>query len=96
MDRNETLTRALRTLPGHMNHILGDKENQISISEIIELLKDYDHILHLAKAMHTWIFLNVGDEQAVYDELGFSDEDNAMLGSIGRPIVIARGAIEDD
>ena len=50
--------------------------------------KGYDHLLHLAKAMHLWIFLHAIDEQEVYDELGFTDEDNALLGSIGRPMVI--------
>ena len=51
----------------------------------------YDHLLHLAKAMHLWIFLNAIDEQEVYDELGFTDDDNALLESIGRPIVITDG-----
>lgn len=50
--------------------------------------KGYDHLLHLAKAMHLWIFMHAIDEQEVYDELGFTDEDNALLGSIGRPMVI--------
>lgn len=53
--------------------------------------KEYDHLLHLAKAMHLWIFLHAIDEQEVYDELGFTDEDNALLGSIGRPMVIKDG-----
>ena len=56
--------------------------------DALEILKDYDHILHLAKAMHTWIFLHTADEFAVYDELGLTDEDNALLGSIGGKIVI--------
>lgn len=58
------------------------------LADALALLKEYDRVLHLAKLMHTWIFLNTFDEQAVYDELGFTDEDNALLGSIGRPIVI--------
>lgn len=36
-----------------------------------------------AKAMHTWIFLNTGDEQAAYDDCGLSDELNAALGYCG-------------
>lgn len=63
---------------------------------LLTRMKDYDHLLHLAKAMHTWIFLNTVDEQAVYDELGFTDEDNALLGAIGRPIVIPFPPKEDD
>ena len=58
------------------------------LEQALAKAKEYDHVLHLAKAMHTWIFLNTFDEQAVYDELGFTDEDNALLGSIGRPMVI--------
>ena len=63
--------------------------------QALEKAKAYDHLLHLAKAMHTWIFLNTVDEQAVYDKLGFTDEDNALLGSIGRPMVIGRVKQED-
>lgn len=63
--------------------------------QALEKAKAYDHLLHLAKAMHTWIFLNTFDEQAVYDKLGFTDEDNALLGSIGRPMVIGRVRQED-
>ena len=58
------------------------------LADALATLKNYERILHLAKAMHTWIFLNTVDEFAVYDELGFTDEDNALLGSIGRPITI--------
>jgi hypothetical protein len=44
----------------------------------------YLHVLKLAKKMHTWIFLNTGDEQAAYDEMGLTDEDNALLGYSGK------------
>ena len=37
-----------------------------------------------AKAMHTWIFLHTGDEQAAYDECRLSDEMNAALGYGGK------------
>ena len=43
-----------------------------------------DELLKAAKAMHTWIFLNTGDEQAAYDECGLSDEMNAALGYGGQ------------
>jgi len=44
---------------------------------IVELLK-------AARAMHTWIFLHTGDEQAAYDECHLSDEMNAALGYSGQ------------
>jgi len=65
------------------------------LEQALAKAKAYDHLLHLAKAMHTWIFLNTFDEQAVYDKLGFTDEDNALLGSIGRPMVIGAVKRED-
>ena len=40
--------------------------------------------LKVASAMHTWIFLNTGDEQKAYDECGLSDEMNAALGYSGQ------------
>lgn len=43
-----------------------------------------EELLKAAKAMHTWIFLNTGDEQAAYDECRLSDEMNAMLGYGGQ------------
>lgn len=43
-----------------------------------------EELLKAAKAMHTWIFLNTGDEQAAYDECGLSDKMNAALGYGGQ------------
>lgn len=43
-----------------------------------------EELLKAAKAMHTWIFLNTGDEQTAYDECGLSDEMNAALGYGGQ------------
>ena len=43
-----------------------------------------EELLKAAKAMHTWIFLNTGDEQKAYDECGLSDEMNADLGYSGQ------------
>lgn len=43
-----------------------------------------EELLKSARAMHTWIFLNTGDEQKAYDECGLSDEMNAMLGYGGQ------------
>ena len=43
-----------------------------------------EELLKVASAMHTWIFLNTGDEQKAYDECGLSDEMNAALGYGGQ------------
>lgn len=44
----------------------------------------YDRLLQIAKKMHTYIFLNSFDEQEVYDEIGLTDEENTILGYMGR------------
>lgn len=51
----------------------------------------YERVLRLAKKMHTWIFLNTGDEQAAYDEIGLTDEDNVLLGYGGRIEIFSGG-----
>ena len=43
-----------------------------------------EELLRAAKAMHTWIFLNTGDEQKAYEECGLSDDMNAALGYGGQ------------
>lgn len=47
----------------------------------------YERLLEIAQKMHCWIFLNVGDEQEVYDELGLTDEENAILGYSGQMVI---------
>ena len=51
---------------------------------IIEAANTIEELLKAASAMHTWIFLNTGDEQKAYDECGLSDEMNAALGYSGQ------------
>ena len=51
---------------------------------IEEAANAIEKLLKVASAMHTWIFLNTGDEQKAYDECGLSDEMNAALGYIGQ------------
>lgn len=46
-----------------------------------------EELLKVASAMHTWIFLHTGDEQAAYDECGLTDEMNAELGYGGQFMV---------
>ena len=54
---------------------------------IAGMQKKYDEVLKAAKQMHTWIFLNSGDEQAAYDECGLTDEMSAALGYGGQFIL---------
>lgn len=44
----------------------------------------YERLLKLAKEMHTWIFLNTGNEQEVYDKLGITEEENYVFGYGGK------------
>lgn len=48
---------------------------------------EYDRLLQIAHKMHLWIFLNSIDEQKVYDELGLTEEENYILGSLGKIII---------
>lgn len=40
----------------------------------------YNRLLELAQSMHCWIFAHVADELEVYDELGMTAKENALLG----------------
>jgi len=44
----------------------------------------YERLLELARKMHLYIFLNSGDEQSIYDELGLTDGENTILGYGGQ------------
>lgn len=44
----------------------------------------YERLLHIARQMHLWIFLNCADEQKAYDELKITAEENVVLGCGGR------------
>ena len=50
----------------------------------LEMRIEYERLLEIAKKMHTWIFCNTGDEQAVYDKLGLTEEENCILGYGGK------------
>ncbi len=47
-----------------------------------------DELLKVAKAMHTWIFLNSADEQKAYEECGLTDEINFALGYGGKVEIV--------
>ena len=78
----EELINKLRELPHLLFVQLGEHENVVyqAADAIEELLK-------AAISMHTWIFLNSGDEQNAYDECGLTDEMNVALGYGGQFIV---------
>ena len=46
----------------------------------LEKALPYERLYKLAQKMHCWIFLHSFDEQAVYDELELTDEENFLLG----------------
>ena len=56
--------------------------------EVLDALSEaadaIEELFKAAKAMHTWIFLHTGDEQAAYDKCGLTDEMNAALGYGGQ------------
>ena len=43
-----------------------------------------ERLFELAKKMHLWIFLHTGDEEAAYDEIGLTEEENFILGYMGQ------------
>ena len=59
-------------------------EAESHIADVNRLNKQIEELKKVASAMHTWIFLNTGDEQKAYDECGLSDEMNAALGYSGQ------------
>ena len=59
-------------------------DERIVIQDCKEAADAIEELLKAASAMHTWIFLNTGDEQKAYDECGLSDEMNAALGYSGQ------------
>lgn len=54
---------------------------------LVEAADAIEKLLKVASAMHTWIFLHTGDEQAAYDECGLTDEMNAELGYGGQFVI---------
>lgn len=74
----EELVKRLRAQADAERYYVGEDMLYDKAADAIE------ELLKAAKAMHTWIFLNTGDEQAAYDECGLSDEMNAMLGYGGQ------------
>ena len=55
-------------------------------------LISYERLFKIAKAMHTYIFLHSGDEQAAYDECGLTAEENAELGYGGQYILTSENS----
>lgn len=61
-----------------------DYKAKILLDYITNLQEENERLKKIAHKMHLWIFLHTGDEQKVYDELGLTDEENAMLGYSGQ------------
>lgn len=55
-----------------------------------------EELLKIGAKMHTWIFLNTADEQAAYDEIGLTDEQNALFGYSGQMILKAEPPKEEN
>lgn len=60
-----------------------ESKDKIIDSQALEIAR----LKKIAKKMHLYIFLHSGNEQEAYDELGLTDEENAMLGYIGQFIL---------
>lgn len=60
-----------------------EAKDKIINSQALEIAR----LKKIAKKMHLYIFLHSGNEQEAYDELGLTDEENAMLGYIGQFIL---------
>lgn len=73
----EELVKRLREATGWKNA----SEHYALMREAADAIEE---LLKAAKAMHTWIFLNTGDEQKAYDECGLSDDMNVALGYGGQ------------
>ena len=86
---SEIIEEAADAIEAQDKHILTLQHEMMAeaeshIAEVNRLNKQIEELLKVASAMHTWIFLNTGDEQKAYDECGLSDEMNAALGYIGQ------------
>ena len=43
----------------------------------------YSRLYSIAHKMHTWIFLNTANHEAIFKEIGLSPEENEFLGDLG-------------
>ena len=64
--------------------ILTIEDVWLLLDYITNLQEENERLKEIARKMHLWIFLHSGNEQEVYDELGLTDEENAMLGYSGQ------------
>jgi len=69
-----------------LNLAKGSTKKGILFSEAADAIEE---LLRIGAKMHTWIFLHTTDEQAAYDEIGLTDEQNAMFGYSGQMILKA-------
>lgn len=43
----------------------------------------YSRLYNIAHKMHTWIFLNTVDHEAIFKEIGLTPDENEFLGDLG-------------
>ncbi len=67
----------------NLSEMLFNRDEQL-LDYITNLQQENERLKGIAHKMHLWIFLNSGDEQKVYGELGLTDEENTMLGYSGQ------------
>ena len=79
----EAVCKALNSEGYTKNMRVHKKVLDIPAADVVERSK-YEDLLKAAKKMHEWIFLNSFDEEEAYRECGLTDEQNILLGSLGR------------
>lgn len=63
-------------------------ETPIMLSDHLkQAIEAIETLYSAGKKMHTWIFLNSGDEEEAYEECGLTDEMNAALGYGGKLVL---------
>lgn len=69
-----------------MNEKINELHNTIDAKDKIinEQALEIARLKKIAHKMHLYIFLHSDNEQEIYDELGLTDEENAILGYIGQ------------
>lgn len=71
-------------------------EYKNSVDELHDEAADaIEELLRIGAKMHTWIFLHTTDEQAAYDEIGLTEEQNALFGYSGQMILKAESPKDD-
>jgi hypothetical protein len=69
-------------------YFLSENCTEVFTTDAINLINDLEEknerLLQIAKKMHTWIFLHSFDEEEAYKEIGLTEEENFILGYLGK------------